>query len=148
MCTAVKTSETIYYPDILELQDQYFAPELQEKRQNIRKAEESKNIPKEEKKTMAKTKNKKGKMNSGVEVKVIEQSEETKEEMMDYKHLEKYELIGTIVHKGTSAVKGHYITFIKDSYGNWLLYDDKQCKQVSSNLVLDQQAYILIYRKF
>jgi ubiquitin C-terminal hydrolase len=53
-----------------------------------------------------------------------------------------------IVHKGKDVGKGHYITFVQDSYGNWILYDDKEYKQVTQNIVLDQQAYVLIYRKF
>lgn len=159
---AVKTSESIYYPDILELQDEYFAPELQEERQKIRKAEEkAEKAKKEQKEKEAKaleeakksitSKNKKSESaneDSGVKVNVIEQSEEEKKEMTEYKHLEKYELIGVIVHKGTSVLKGHYVTFVKDPYGNWTLYDDKECKKVTANLVLDQQAYVLIYRKF
>lgn len=162
----IKTCENIYYPDILELKDEYFAPEIQEERKAARKAVEelaaAKSKPKEETKSAApsapaattdstKPKKKKKttkKTDTGVKVEVHEQTEEQKQALHSFKHLEKYELIGVIVHKGKEIQKGHYVAFVQDSYGNWLLCDDKDIKPVTQNIVLDQQAYLLIYRKF
>ena len=95
----IKMDEIIYHPDILELQDEYFAPELQEERKEIRKAEEEaekakkaaakKPAEKEEAKAPKKKKKKGGKKTvNGVKVQIHEESEEHKKEMMDYKHLE------------------------------------------------------------
>lgn len=154
----IKTWEKVYYPDILELQDEYFAPEIQEERKKARKTtQKAENTAEKVKKEATTTetstaksskKKKANKSNSGVNVQVHEQTEEEKKELHSFKELEKYELIGVIVHKGKDVGKGHYITFVQDSYGNWILYDDKEYKQVTQNIVLDQQAYVLIYRKF
>lgn len=152
----IKSCESIYYPDILELKDEYFTPEIQEERKKIRKAAEDAAKPAKPKTEPAKsakpgTASKKSRAKAGkeeVKVEVHEQTEEEKKELNSFKHLEKYELIGVIVHKGKDVVRGHYITFVQDNYGNWILYDDKEYKQVSSSIVLDQQAYVLIYRKF
>lgn len=150
----------VSYPDILELKDEYFTPEIQVERKNARKAAEDKT--KKEKKdakpaakpstAQPKSTKKKAKSSAAehgeVKVEVYEQSEEQKQELNVFKSLEKYELIGVIVHKGKDVGKGHYIAFSQDNYGNWMLYDDKEYKQVSPTIVLDQQAYVLIYRKF
>lgn len=146
----------MYYPEILELKDEYFSPEIQEERKRIRKAAEAEEPnnkkldnpveppPQEEKKKAKKGKKK----TDGVKVKIHEQTEEEKKELHSFKNLEKYELLGVIVHKGKDIQKGHYVAFVQDSYGNWILYDDKDYKPVTPNIVLDQQAYVLIYRKF
>lgn len=137
----------MYYPDILELKDEYFAPEIQAERKAIRKAQVADKPEEIKKKTATKTKD-------GVKVNFIEQSEEEKKELSSFKNLEKYELIGVIVHKGKQMSRGHYVALNQDSYGNWILYDDKEAKVVAStptqvaNIVLSQQAYVLIYRKF
>lgn len=147
----IKTTENVYYPDILELKDEYFAPEIQKERKAIRKAMEVADKAEEEIKK-APTKSKKTK--DGVKVQVVEQDEEEKQKLKSFAHLEKYELIGVIVHKGKHIQSGHYVAFTQDSYGNWVLYDDKDIKQVATtptqfiNTVLCQQAYVLIYRKF
>jgi ubiquitin C-terminal hydrolase len=131
----IKTTENVYYPDILELRDEYFAPEIQDQRKRARSlaeeqkkaseqkpakvvekaTEESKIENKEEVKTAIKEevkvvedsapkkkgkKTNKNKIQSGVKVQVHEQSEEQKLAFSQFKNLEKYELIGVIVHKG------------------------------------------------
>ena len=150
----------VSYPDILELKDEYFTPEIQVERKKARKAtddtakKEKKDVKPVAKPSTAQPKTTKKKTKSSaanneeVKVEIHEQTEEQKQELSAFKSLEKYELIGVIVHKGKDVGKGHYIAFSQDNYGNWMLYDDKEYKQVSPTIVLDQQAYVLIYRKF
>ena len=156
----IKSWEMVSYPDILELKDEYFTPEIQVERKKARKAtddtakKEKKDVKPVAKPSTAQPKTTKKKTKSSaanneeVKVEIHEQTEEQKQELSAFKSLEKYELIGVIVHKGKDVGKGHYIAFSQDNYGNWMLYDDKEYKQVSPTIVLDQQAYVLIYRKF
>ena len=165
----VKTDEIVSYPDILELKDEYFTPEIQNTRMRAREASKSTKEPEkpdkpvvlenfvkteEEKAPEAKSKKKKKKNNKNkgkneeVKVQVHEQTDIEKEALKSFQDIEKYELIGVIVHKGKNIFKGHYIAFVQDNFGNWVCYDDKEHKNVSASIVLSQQAYILIYRKF
>ena len=58
-----------------------------------------------------------------------------------------YEPIGVLCHNGLSPRNGHYITHMKMSCGQWILYDDE--KVVMSSLVDagGRGAYILLYKK-
>ena len=50
---------------------------------------------------------------------------------------QKYELIGTLDHKGDSTTTGHYVTFLKDVSGQWRCFDDKtitKCIKTRKNL--------------
>lgn len=69
----------------------------------------------------------------------------------------KYDLIGLIVHLGSSSNTGHYVAYVL--YGqnhvhsstmdskHWFLCNDSAIKRVSENEVQSQQAYVLLYRR-
>lgn len=45
-----------------------------------------------------------------------------------------------------SIESGHYIAFTK-RYGKWYNFDDERCDQVREVEALDQEAYLLFYRR-
>lgn len=55
-----------------------------------------------------------------------------------------YELIGVLVHAGTRCDRGHYFAIVK-SGDNWYKANDGVVTQVDLDIVLKQQAYILLY---
>jgi len=55
-----------------------------------------------------------------------------------------YELVGVLVHAGRQCESGHYLSFIKNG-GSWYKANDEVVTKVSVDIVLRQQAYILIY---
>ncbi|XP_068635464.1 ubiquitin carboxyl-terminal hydrolase 21-like isoform X2 [Aristolochia californica] len=59
----------------------------------------------------------------------------------------KYDLYAVVVHEGVYSGFGHYISFIRSSEHCWFQLDDEKVTQVSEELVLSQQAYILFYVK-
>ena len=63
------------------------------------------------------------------------------------KEPQKYQLIGVVVHKGKTLGKGHYIAYTLQQ-GTWFECDDKVVKKVQDKTALEQQAYMLWYRKF
>jgi len=56
-----------------------------------------------------------------------------------------YELFALTVHIGTLDM-GHYVAFTK-RYGKWYLFNDEDFEQVKENDALNQEAYLLFYRK-
>eukprot|EP00659_Diplonema_papillatum_P000118 gene118-178_t len=60
---------------------------------------------------------------------------------------EQYELYAVVVHLGRGTQSGHYIAFVKPSNGLWYCCDDEAIRQVSVDLVLQQQAYLLFYKR-
>ncbi|KAK9114468.1 hypothetical protein Syun_021265 [Stephania yunnanensis] len=57
----------------------------------------------------------------------------------------KYTLYGVLVHSGWSTHSGHYYCFVRTSSGMWHCLDDNRVIQVSENVVLKQEAYMLFY---
>jgi len=64
-----------------------------------------------------------------------------------------YELCGVVTHKGRSAESGHYVGWVKESDGRWIMYDDDVVGQVSEEDVKKlsgggdwHTAYMLFYR--
>ena len=57
-----------------------------------------------------------------------------------------YELFGVCNHHG-GVQGGHYTSFVLNSKKEWILYDDNQCKMVSSEVVVSPAAYCLFYRR-
>ncbi len=64
----------------------------------------------------------------------------------------KYHLTGVLTHKGRSADSGHYVAWIKQKDGSWVLFDDDQLipKQAEDVLALAgggdwHMAYMLMY---
>jgi len=55
------------------------------------------------------------------------------------------ELIGIIAHQGTKE-QGHYVTITKKG-NEWILHNDAIVTQATLTLLLQTQAYIMIYRK-
>lgn len=55
-----------------------------------------------------------------------------------------YELVGVIVHAGKSCDRGHYYAYVK-SGDDWYKANDEVVTKVNVDVVLDQQAYILLY---
>lgn len=55
-----------------------------------------------------------------------------------------YELVGVLVHAGRSCERGHYLSFIKCGE-TWYRANDESVVEVSVDVVLQQQAYILFY---
>lgn len=65
----------------------------------------------------------------------------------------KYELIGVLTHKGRSADSGHYVSWVRQQDGNWVLFDDDELiiKKEEDVLALSgggdwHMAYLLLYR--
>jgi len=55
-----------------------------------------------------------------------------------------YELVGVVVHAGKSCNWGHYYSYVK-SGDHWYKANDEVVTKVDVDVVLNQQAYILIY---
>ena len=55
-----------------------------------------------------------------------------------------YELVGVLVHAGKRCESGHYLAFIKCGE-RWYKANDEVVVEVSVDVVLQQQAYILFY---
>eukprot|EP01130_Rhizamoeba_saxonica_P018447 TRINITY_DN9238_c0_g1_i1.p1 TRINITY_DN9238_c0_g1~~TRINITY_DN9238_c0_g1_i1.p1 ORF type:complete len:482 (-),score=72.62 TRINITY_DN9238_c0_g1_i1:435-1880(-) len=58
-----------------------------------------------------------------------------------------YNLYGVLVHQGTSSNSGHYYSYVKAPNGNWYQMNDDSVRQVKSNEVLRQNAYMLFYSR-
>ncbi|KAL0215779.1 hypothetical protein P9112_007963 [Eukaryota sp. TZLM1-RC] len=59
-----------------------------------------------------------------------------------------YELLGIVVHHGSSLSFGHYTSFVKCGNGLWYHFDDEQVCQVSKQTVLNvENGYIAFYVK-
>jgi ubiquitin C-terminal hydrolase len=54
-------------------------------------------------------------------------------------------LRGIIVHHGNSPRKGHYSSFCKLSDESWYHFDDIRVTKVEESVILEQQAYLLLY---
>ena len=67
-------------------------------------------------------------------------------DFMQIQKEEEYFLYGVVVHKGTSLKNGHYVCNIL-SEGVWYEYNDHHVKKISKSTLLEQEAYILFYRK-
>ncbi|KAJ8631986.1 hypothetical protein MRB53_025322 [Persea americana] len=59
----------------------------------------------------------------------------------------KYDLYAVLVHHGTSSDFGHYFCFIRSSLGSRYILDDSKVTPVAECEVLNQEAYILFYRR-
>lgn len=57
-----------------------------------------------------------------------------------------YELFAVTVHKGTLS-GGHYIAYVKRQNKKWYLFNDEIYQEVSEQEVLDQEAYLMFYRR-
>lgn len=42
----------------------------------------------------------------------------------------KYELVSILTHKGRSADSGHYVAWVKQDDGRWVLFDDSDLRSV------------------
>eukprot|EP00775_Hariotina_reticulata_P002882 gene2882-3173_t len=65
----------------------------------------------------------------------------------------RYELTGVLTHKGRSADSGHYVAWIKQADGSWVLFDDDELhiKTAEDVLALNgggdwHMAYLLVYK--
>ena len=56
-----------------------------------------------------------------------------------------YDLIGVLVHAGSSMNSGHYYSYVKAQNGFWFEMDDESVTNVSEKTVLRQKAYLLFY---
>ncbi|TMW95369.1 hypothetical protein EJD97_009004 [Solanum chilense] len=59
----------------------------------------------------------------------------------------KYDLYAIIVHSGSSMSSGHYYSFIRCAPNEWYKFNDKQVDFVEEDIVLSQEAYIILYAK-
>ena len=55
-----------------------------------------------------------------------------------------YDLVGMIVHQGQTCASGHYLAYVKRD-GDWFRCNDSAVEKVEEDIVLNQQAYILMY---
>ncbi|KAL6784342.1 hypothetical protein ACKKBG_A05775 [Auxenochlorella protothecoides x Auxenochlorella symbiontica] len=65
----------------------------------------------------------------------------------------RYELCGVLTHKGRSADSGHYVAWVKQGDGRWILFDDDrmEVREEADVLALAgggdwHMAYLLVYR--
>ena len=56
-----------------------------------------------------------------------------------------YDLIGVLVHAGSSMNSGHYYSYVKAQNGFWFEMDSESVTNVSEKTVLRQKAYLLFY---
>jgi len=59
----------------------------------------------------------------------------------------KYELVATVTHHGKEPSAGHYTADCRQTDGRWLRFDDALVSVVSINRVLQEQAYVLFYKR-
>lgn len=66
----------------------------------------------------------------------------------------RYELAAVLTHKGRSADSGHYVAWVRQSDGRWVLFDDDELSFKTSEDVLAlcgggdwHMAYLLLYRE-
>lgn len=59
----------------------------------------------------------------------------------------RYDLVGVVVHHGHSVSSGHYTAFVLGGTGQWLTCDDSHVASVREQVVLKQQAYLLMYAR-
>jgi len=64
-----------------------------------------------------------------------------------------YELCGVVSHKGRTGDGGHYVGWVKDSKGNWVIVDDENSAFVTEEEIVRLKgvgeahiAYLLLYR--
>ena len=55
-----------------------------------------------------------------------------------------YDLVGVLVHQGQTCASGHYLSFVKKN-GEWFKCNDSEITKVEESVVMNQQAYILMY---
>ncbi|XP_011621708.1 ubiquitin carboxyl-terminal hydrolase 21 isoform X1 [Amborella trichopoda] len=58
-----------------------------------------------------------------------------------------YDLYAVLVHSGNSYNYGHYFCFICSSPDSWHRLDDTQVRRSNAKYVLNQEAYILFYKR-
>ncbi len=59
-----------------------------------------------------------------------------------------FELCGTLVHRGTSRQSGHYVAYVLQPDGRWMLFDDPhQIEYVDAKAACATSAYMLFYRR-
>ena len=59
-----------------------------------------------------------------------------------------YDLCGVIVHTGPSRPNGHYVAYVFQTQSNkWYLCDDESVTMTRPEVVAQQQAYVLLYRR-
>lgn len=61
--------------------------------------------------------------------------------------IRKYELVATLSHHGKDPSVGHYTADSKQASGQWLHFDDGVVTSVGVPRVLQEQAYVLFYRR-
>lgn len=66
----------------------------------------------------------------------------------------KYELQGVLTHKGRSADSGHYVSWVKQQDGSWVLFDDDELILKTDEDVMAlsgggdwHMAYLLLYQE-
>ncbi|KAG0575874.1 hypothetical protein KC19_5G036500 [Ceratodon purpureus] len=59
----------------------------------------------------------------------------------------KYELVATVTHHGKDPSAGHYTADCRQPDGRWLRFDDAVVSVVPINRVLQEQAYVLFYKR-
>ena len=59
----------------------------------------------------------------------------------------KYELVATVTHHGKDPSAGHYTADCRQLDGRWLRFDDAVVSVVPINRVLQEQAYVLFYKR-
>ena len=58
-----------------------------------------------------------------------------------------YEMIGVVDHIGESPKSGHYITFLKDPDGNWILFNDGVNMTCQFKQVNGKNNYMFLFRR-
>ncbi|XP_059307063.1 ubiquitin carboxyl-terminal hydrolase 20-like [Lycium ferocissimum] len=59
----------------------------------------------------------------------------------------KYDLYAVIVHIGFSSCSGHYYSYVRSAPDEWYKFDDSEVFRVHEDLVLEEEAYIMLYAK-
>jgi len=70
-------------------------------------------------------------------------------------HTGKYELAAVLTHKGRDADSGHYVAWVKQPDGKWILFDDDKVREVDADEIKKlsgkgggdwHMAYVCLYR--
>ena len=58
-----------------------------------------------------------------------------------------YDLYGVIRHDGSSSSSGHYTAICKTKNDKWIYFNDKKCKEIEVDKIVDKDAYLLFYKQ-
>jgi len=157
--TKAKIVRPVEFPLVLDIYD-LCIPELQKSLQPVRsliEAAEEEKLQKEREKNRSKVQEEGDSKGKGKEVATdMEITATPNSTPISYQNnTAKYELIAVLTHKGRSADSGHYVSWVKQTDGKWLLFDDDKVREADIEDIKKlsgkgggdwHMAYLCLYR--